>query len=242
MHDQPSVLIVDDDEEIRDLLARYLAGENFRVHLARDRKGLFWTLDMKKPDLIVLDVMLPDGSGLDICGELRMSGSQIPVILLTALKEDVDRIIGLEMGADDYMAKPFNPRELVARIRSLFRRRFQPAADLTKPVAAYRFMGLTLEPTLRRVTKRDGGELDLTRAEFNLLHALLVYSGRVLNRDLLIELTQDGESVPFGRSIDVLISRLRQKLSTEAGAELIKTIRTRGYFFAASVEIVESLA
>ncbi|CAN7349457.1 response regulator transcription factor [Bosea sp. LjRoot9] len=238
MYDQPSILIVDDDKEIRDLLARYLEGENFRVHLAKDHGGLIWALENKLPDLIVLDVMLPDGSGLDICRELRTRGSQIPVILLTALKEDVDRIIGLEIGADDYMSKPFNPRELVARIRSLFRRRSMPA-DPTRRVAAYQFLGLTLEPALRRVTMSKGAELELSGAEFNLLLAFLRHAGRLLTRDQLLELTQGREAAPFERSIDILISRLRQKLSPHSGSEMIKTIRNRGYFFAAAVEAVE---
>src|SRR5262249_7083476 len=152
MQQEPHILVVDDDEEIRSLLGRYLARQGFRVSLAADRRELMARLEAANIQLIVLDVLLPDGSGLDICRDLR-ARSSIPIILLTALKEDVDRIIGLEIGADDYLGKPFNPRELVARIRAILRR--LPASPAAAPIQTYAFEGFTLEPALRRVSNPE---------------------------------------------------------------------------------------
>jgi len=233
----PSVLIVDDDEEIRVLLARYLATQCFRVAVASDRKSLLQALETDAIDLIVLDVMLPDGSGVDICRELRARSPHIGIIILTALKEDVDRIIGLEVGADDYMGKPFNPRELAARIRAVLRR--QPNGGEPAPIPlSYRFDGFTIEPGSRRVLASEGHEIDLTAAEFDLLLALASRSGRVLSRDQLLDLTRGREGDPFDRSVDVLMSRIRRKLHDEGGARLIKTIRNGGYQFTARVEVI----
>jgi DNA-binding response OmpR family regulator len=234
---RPSVLVVDDDEEIRGLLARYLATQSFRVSVAADRKSLLETLEIAAIDLIVLDVMLPDGSGLEICRELQARSPHIPVILLTALKEEVDRIIGLEIGADDYMCKPFNPRELAARIRAVLRRQPESVVAGSTPLT-YRFEGFTIEPSARRVTTSEGQEIDLTAAEFDLLHALASRPGRVLSRDQLLDLTRGREADPFDRSIDVLMSRIRRKLQDEGGGRLIKTIRNGGYQFTARVEAI----
>jgi two-component system OmpR family response regulator len=179
-------------------------------------------------DLVVLDVMLPDGSGLDFCRELRAAHSRIAVILLTALKEDVDRIIGLEIGADDYLGKPFNPRELVARIRAVLRR---TGEEPTAPVAAggYRFAGFRADRGARRVTDKAGARLPLTAAEFDLLLAFLERPSRVLSREQLLDLGRGRKADPFDRSVDVMISRIRRKLSDAGATEVIKTVRNGGY-------------
>jgi DNA-binding response OmpR family regulator len=236
MQQEPLIAIVDDDEEIRNLLGRYLQTQGFRAWLAADQRSLIDRLPHGGIDLIVLDVLLPDGSGLDVCRRLRSEAATVPVILLTALKEEVDRIIGLEIGADDYLGKPFNPRELVARIRAVLRR--LPQQSL--PVEAnriFRFEGFLLDPATRRVRRPDGREIGLTGAEFDLLHSLLDRPGRVLSRERLFELTKgrDGQSVD--RSIDVLMSRLRRKLADSGAAHLIKTVRNGGYQLAAHVDV-----
>ncbi len=234
MQQEPHILVVDDDEEIRNLLGRYLRGQGFRVTPAADHKGLREALDAEDIDLIVLDVLLPDASGLDICRRLRAEASVTPIILLTALKEDVDRIIGLEIGADDYLGKPFNPRELVARIRAVLRRLVRGNHE---PVRSYSFEGFVLEPETRRVQAPDGHEVALTGAEFDLLHALLERPGRVLSRDQLVELSKGRDASPLDRSVDVLMSRLRRKLGESGATQVIKTVRNGGYQLAARVEV-----
>jgi two-component system OmpR family response regulator len=172
--------------------------------------------------------MLPDGSGLDICRGMQERRPRVPVILLTALKEDVDRIVGLEIGADDYLGKPFNPRELVARIKAVLRRagHEEKAAPETK---TYSFADFEVDPQLRRVTRRDGAEVHLTGAEFDLLTTFLDRPGRLLSRDQLLDLTQGRGRDPLDRSIDVLMSRLRRKLGESDGNPVFKTVRNSGY-------------
>lgn len=238
---KPHILVVDDDIEIRNLLAKYLAAQEFRVSLASDQKNLKRILAASQVDLVVLDVMLPDGSGLDICRELRAQKSTVPIIILTALKEEVDRIIGLEFGADDYLGKPFNPRELVARIRAVLRRH-QGGVDTPKENRVYRFAGFELESVRRRILTRDQRELELTSAEFDLLHALISRPGRLLSRDQLLDLTGGRSNDPFDRSIDVLMSRIRRKFRYHGAGDLIKTVRNGGYQFSESVEIVGDLS
>lgn len=232
----PQLLVVDDDPEIRKLLARYVEGQGFRVLLAANCRELHEQLATHHVDLIVLDVMLPDGSGLDACRDLRAQRSSVPIILLTALKEDVDRIIGLEIGADDYLGKPFNPRELVARVRAVLRRRGGHGDEVPKQ-AAYAFDGYTADPQTRRVTG-PMGELDLTGAEFDLLRTFLERPGRVLSRDQLLDLTRGRDGDGFDRSIDVLVSRLRRKLGGKE-SQVIKTVRNGGYQLAVKVETVD---
>ncbi|MDQ2082752.1 response regulator transcription factor [Xanthobacteraceae bacterium Astr-EGSB] len=230
----PQILVVDDDLEIRKLLARYLQEQGFRVQLASKCADVRERIAAHQIDLIVLDVMLPDGSGLDLCRDLRATRCRIPIILLTALKEDVDRIIGLEIGADDYLGKPFNPRELVARIRAVLRR----AQDDHSPqseTGRYLFEGFTADPFARKVTDPQGGEIELTGAEFDLLVTFLDRPGRVLSRDQLLDLTRGRDGDVLDRSIDVLISRLRRKLSDGHPIPLFKTVRNGGYQFAAKV-------
>lgn len=231
----PQILVVDDDPEIRKLLARYIEGQGLRVLLAASCAELRERLATHKVDLVVLDVMLPDGSGLDMCRKLRGERSTIPIILLTALKEDVDRIIGLEIGADDYLGKPFNPRELVARIRAVLRRQGDPAPQPGEP-RIYRFEGFTADPALRRVVNPDGNPVELTGAEFDLLQAFLDRPGRVLSRDQLLDLTRGRDGDVLDRSIDVLMSRLRRKLGDQSAIPLFKTVRNGGYQLAAKVE------
>lgn len=239
MQSQPHILVVDDDREIRTLLGRYLDGQGFRVSMAADRRECEQKLGVGQFDLLVLDVMLPDGSGLDICRGLRDRKPHIPIILLTALKEDVDRIIGLELGADDYIGKPFNPRELSARIRAVLRR--AAPEEFSAPRARiYRFASYTLEPDIRKVTDAEGALVDLTGAEFDLLQVFLDRPGRLLSRDQLLDLTQGREREPLDRSVDVLMSRLRRKFGDTGDGPLFKTVRNGGYQLTARVEAVEA--
>jgi two-component system phosphate regulon response regulator OmpR len=230
----PQVLVVDDDLEIRKLLARYMLEQGFRVQLASKCAEVRERIATNQIDLIVLDVMLPDGSGLDFCRDLRTMRSKVPIILLTALKEDVDRIIGLEIGADDYLGKPFNPRELVARIRAVLRRG-QDDRSAQSETGRYLFEGFIADPFARTVTDPEGGEVELTGAEFDLLITFLDRPGRVLSRDQLLDLTHGRDGDVLDRSIDVLISRLRRKLSDGGAAQIIKTVRNGGYQLAAKV-------
>jgi two-component system OmpR family response regulator len=232
----PHILVVDDDQDIRNLLGRYLASQEFRVSLAGDLKTFRKVVAAGSINLAGVDVMLPDGSGLEMCRNLRTQNSKLPIILLTALTEDVDRIIGLEFGADDYLGKPFNPRELVARIRAVLRRQQDPGAAVPDNLV-YRFAGFELEPVGRRVTNHERQELDLTSAEFDLLHVLIARAGRLLSREQLLDLTNGGNSDPFDRSIDVLMSRIRRKLRDGGGEDVIKTVRNCGYQCSATVDV-----
>lgn len=230
----PHILVVDDDPEIRRLLGKYLDGQGFRVSLAGSRAECETRLADSRVDLLVLDVMLPDGSGLDLCRTLRDRMPQLSVILLTALKEDVDRILGLEFGADDYLGKPFNPRELAARIRAVLRRgrsEPQPTAD-----RRYAFAGYVADIETRTVAAPDGRLVDLTGGEFELLLVLLQRPGRILSREALLDLTQGRSADPFDRSIDILVSRLRRKLGDDSAFNILKMIRNKGYQLSVPVE------
>ena len=226
------ILIVDDDLEIRQLLARYLSEQGFQITTAESGSGMNQALASRAHDLVVLDVMLQDASGLDLCRTLR-SQSTTPIILLTALKEDMDRIVGLEVGADDYVSKPFNPRELLARIRAVLRRSARPPAEAAQ--LAYLFEGFQAEVDARRVLDLDGVEVPLTAAEFDLLLVFLQRPGRVLSRESILDLTGK-DAASFDRSIDVLVSRLRRKLGDTGRFSLLKTLRNGGYQFTARVE------
>ena len=232
---QPHVLVVDDDMEIRRLLGRYLADQGFRASLAGDAREFYAKLSIEKFDLAVIDVLLPDASGLELCRFVRQRHPQLPVILVTALREEVDRIIGLELGADDYIGKPFNPRELVARMRAVLRRSSgAPTPEVS--ASSYRFAGLVADLASRSVAAPDGSPVDLTGAEFDLLCVFLDRPGRVLSRDQLLDLTQGRETSPFGRSIDVLMSRIRKNLGERTEATLFKTVRNGGYQLTVPVE------
>jgi two-component system OmpR family response regulator len=234
------ILVVDDDQEICSLLERYLRSQSFRVSVAKDGNEMEACLATANISLVVLDVMLPDVSGLDLCRSLR-NRSSIPIILLTALKEDVDRIIGLELGADDYLCKPFNPRELVARIRAILRRVEEHASPGKPSGHVFRFEGFVADPETRRVVADDGAEIALTAAEFILLMAFLERPGKMLSRNQLLDITQGRDADPFDRSIDVLVSRLRRKLNGTGKQQLLKTQRNGGYQFAARVEYAETV-
>ncbi len=228
----PHILIVDDDREIRDLTGRYLRKHGFRVDTAPDAKAMDRTLQDGRFDLVVLDIMLPGEDGLSICRRLRAS-TELPIIMLTALAEDTERIIGLEIGADDYLATPFNPRELLARIRAVLRR----AEAAGRPSrggadAALVFSGWRIHPARRELFSPDGVLVELTAGEFDLLLAFAERPRRVLSRDQLLDLTKGRDAQPFERSIDVQLSRLRRKIEADPkNPEMIKTVRSGGYIF-----------
>ncbi|WP_368210593.1 response regulator [Aeromonas sp. R4-2] len=230
------ILVVDDHSEIRDLLKRFLEQHGLRVSCARDGKEMKRLLEEREFDLLVLDLMMPGEDGLTLCRELRVK-SNLPIIMLTAMGEETDRIIGLEMGADDYLAKPFNPRELLARIKAVMRRtqaELQPAAEtLTRDL---RFDRWLLDVNRRELVDEDGVGLSLSTAEFDLLKVFLERPQRVLSRDQLLDLARGREAVAFDRAIDTLVSRLRRKLERDPkNPELIKTIWGGGYMFSADV-------
>ena len=231
------VLVVDDDLEIRSLLRDYLQKNGYRVTAVGDGKGMWAAIDDARPDLIVLDVMLPGEDGLTLCRDVR-ARSQIPIIMLTARGEETARIVGLEMGADDYVAKPFSPRELLARIKSVMRRT-RALPDNLQPDAArsIRFAGWTLDVATRNLVSPAGVVVALSGTEFKLLRIFLAHPDRVLNRDQLIDLMLSRDASPFDRSIDVQVSRLRHRLEEDAKEPaIIKTVRGEGYVFAAAVE------
>jgi two-component system OmpR family response regulator len=231
-------MVVDDDREIRDLLARFLEKHRLRVTAVRDSRDARRAWANGHYQLVVLDLMLPGEPGLDFARWLR-SQSDVPIVMLTAMGEETDRIIGLELGADDYVPKPFNPRELLARIRAVLRRAGDngggPRHDgSSRPL---RFAGWTLEPSRRRLLNPDGVEVALTGGEYDLLLALVERANRVLTRDMLLDLLRGRQAGPFDRAIDVAISRLRRKLEDDGrNAQLIKTVRGGGYVLAATVE------
>ncbi|MFQ2005981.1 response regulator [Aeromonas veronii] len=230
------ILVVDDHSEIRDLLKRFLEQHGLRVSCARDGKEMKRLLEEREFDLLVLDLMMPGEDGLTLCRELRVK-SNLPIIMLTAMGEETDRIIGLEMGADDYLAKPFNPRELLARIKAVMRRTQadnQPATEtLTRDL---RFDRWLLDVNRRELVDEDGVGLSLSTAEFDLLKVFLERPQRVLSRDQLLDLARGREAVAFDRAIDTLVSRLRRKLERDPkNPELIKTIWGGGYMFSADV-------
>jgi len=239
----PGILVVDDHQSIRDPLATYLQRFDFDVATASDGKGMRELLAQRRFDLILLDVMLPGEDGLSLCRYVS-EHLHIPVILLTAVTEQADRVAGLEVGADDYVVKPFDPRELVARIRSVLRRaqRQHKAASavqtggLLPPEKRFTFDGWTFDTRTRALHSPQGAAIALSTAEFHLLWVLLENPGRVLSRDQLLDLTQRAEHVMFDRSIDSQISRLRKKLETDPRRpSLLKTIRGGGYMLAAKV-------
>jgi len=238
MAKQDYILIVDDDAEIRGLLGEYLQKQGYRATAVADGKGLRAAMDKSRPDVIILDLMLPGEDGLALCRDLR-ARSEIPIIMLTARGDETDRIVGLELGADDYVAKPFNPRELLARIKSVLRRT-RSLPDNLKPEEAgsYRFAGWTLDVATRNLTGADGVVVPLGGTEFRLLRIFLEHPNRVLTRDQLIDLMLSRDAAPFDRAIDVQVSRLRHRLGEDAKEPaIVKTVRGQGYVFAARVDV-----
>ncbi len=231
------ILIVDDDADIRDLLSTYLQRAGLRVSAVRDGRSMATALSTSQIDLVVLDLMLPGEDGLTLCRNLR-ARSDIPVIMLTALGEETDRIVGLEMGADDYLAKPFSARELLARIKGILRRtRSLPPALKAEPVRRLRFGDWILDTIHRHLVSNAGVVTALSATEYRLLRVLLQHPNRTLNRDQLLELTQGREADPLDRSIDVQISRLRHRLGDDPREpRMIKTVRGEGYVLATAVE------
>ena len=234
---QKHILVVDDDPEIRTLIAEYLERNGFRASTLPDGRDLMRTIEERAVDLLVLDLMMPGVDGLTLCRELR-SKSRLPVLILSARGEDVDRIVGLEMGADDYLAKPFHPRELLARIRAILARSTptEPAAEAEE----FRFDQFRLDMVRRELTRGDGKKVSLTGAEFELLAIFLARPNRVLSRDTLVELTQGREAPAYDRSIDVRVSRLRQALGDSREPKLLKTVYGEGYVLTAKVERIEA--
>jgi two-component system, OmpR family, response regulator len=229
--DRPRILVIEDDAEIRSLVQDFLQREGFRVDVGDGGAALdrFRSV-IGEPDLIVLDIMLPGEDGLSLCRRIRAS-SRVPILMLTARSEDIDRIVGLEMGADDYLGKPFNPRELSARIRAILRRR-EPEPEARRRLAVG---GIVVDLDARSATHRENGELGLTSAEFDLLECFVTRPQRVLSREQLMDWTRGRRADPLDRTIDVQVSRLRKKI--EAGEDsLIKTVRNAGYMLCAPVE------
>jgi two-component system, OmpR family, response regulator len=237
MSDRPHLVIVDDDREIRTLLSQYLEKHDFRTTAVAEGKEMRRVMERSRVDLVVLDLMLPGEDGLSICRELR-TRSQVPVIMLTARGEDVDRIVGLELGADDYVPKPFNPRELLGRIRAVLRRAAHAPRDPSpETIRSFTFNGWKLDTTTRTLTDVEGKEVALSGAEYRLLAVLLSSANRVLSRAQLTELLRGREADPFDRSIDVRVSRLRQILGDDARApQIIKTVYGEGYVVGVPVQ------
>ena len=238
------VMIVDDDREIRELAGNFLKKNGLTVTLAADGRQMRSLLENLSVDLIVLDIMMPGDDGLVLCSELR-SGKhrRIPILLLTARSDDMDRVLGLEMGADDYLVKPFVARELLARIKAILRRTrmLPPNFQVTEPGREIAFGDWRLDTTARHLLDESGTVVSLSGAEYRLLRVFLDHPQRVLNRDQLLNLTQGRDADFFGRSIDLLVSRLRQRLREDAREpRYIKTVRSEGYVFAAAVDVSEA--
>lgn len=233
------ILVVDDDTEIRSLLQEYLSRHGYRVTAAADGRAMEQALEDARIDLVVLDVMLPGEDGVSLCRRLR-DRSTLPVIMLTARGEENDRIAGLETGADDYLPKPFNPRELLARITSVLRRaRMLPEELSPEDVRSFRFGGWQLDTLSRQLTSPDRIVVPLSGAEYRLLCIFLNHPNVVLSREQLMEMSRGREmNQPFDRSIDVQISRLRQRLRDDGREpDFIRSVRGEGYLFASKVEV-----
>jgi two-component system, OmpR family, response regulator len=235
------ILIVDDDRDLRELLVQYLEKNAFTVTAVKSGREMRQVLTEKSIDLIVLDLMLPQEDGLKLCRDLRATDpNSPPILMLTARGDEADRILGLEMGADDYLSKPFASRELLARIKAILRRaRALPAnLKLSEAARGLAFGDWILDTTQRHLVDAAGTMVALSGAEYRLLRVFLDYPQRVLNRDQLLNLTQGRETEPFDRAIDLLVSRLRQRLKDDAREpRYIKTVRNEGYVFASSVEM-----
>lgn len=232
------ILIVDDDRGIRDLLGKFLRQYGFQTSLAKNGDEMRLHLARQSFDLIILDIMMPGDDGLTLCRQLR-SNSNIPIIMLTAIGEEIDRILGLEMGADDYLGKPFNPRELLARAKAILRRaQNSDHVQLTtnSEHSVYEFAGWRLNQAERRLTSQDNVEITLSTGEYELLLAFAQRPQQVLSRDRLLDLTKNRPAGPYDRSIDIQISRLRHKIEQDQkNPQLIKTIRGGGYVLATGV-------
>jgi two-component system, OmpR family, response regulator len=237
------LLVVDDDREIRVLLKRFLTQQGFRISTAADGVEMGEMLANWKIDLVVLDLMLPGKDGLSLCRELRKT-SRIPIVMLTVMGEEHDRIAGFGGGVDDYIAKPFHPHELLARIKAVLRRtRMVPPASSEVQGRVLRFDNWRLDVGLRCLTSADGTLVDLSTAEFDLLAAFVEHPQQVLSRDQLLDLARGKVEIPFDRKIDMQVSRLRYKIEEDPKhPTLIQTVRGGGYMFTAKVSIDEKPA
>lgn len=239
MHDNPHILMVDDDADLGGLVAEYLAGEGYRVSLAHNGDDMRRITQQSAVDAVLLDVVLPGEDGLSLARTLRRENPGLPIIMLTGRGETIDRIVGLEMGADDYLAKPFHLRELLARLKSVMRR---ASTGITERAASQgpllRFAGWQLDRPARELRSPDGKRVRLTAGEFDLLVAFVTNPGQVMSRDRLLDLTRDRKATPFDRTIDVQIGRLRRKLEEDPQRpSLLKTVRGGGYIFTAPVDV-----
>jgi two-component system OmpR family response regulator len=234
----PHILVVDDHREIRELVSRALAREGFRVSVAADGREMRKVMADAGIDLVVLDLMLPGEDGLSLCRRLR-TDSNIPVIMLTAKGEEVDRVIGLEMGADDYLPKPFGSRELIARIRAVLRRHARETTDAAEPrhkPRRFRFDRWTLDTDTRELLRDDGIGVPLSTGEYDLLLALVERPQRVLSRERLLDLSRGRSATAFDRSVDTQVSRLRKKIERDPGdPRIIKTVWGGGYMLTPEV-------
>jgi two-component system OmpR family response regulator len=237
MSDNGHILVVDDQQEICDVVEEYLTGEGYRVSTAHDGAGMRRALSQSSVDLVILDLMLPGEDGLALARALR-SESAIGIIILTGRGETVDRIIGLEMGADDYLPKPFHLRELLARVKAVLRRAHDRIGEPAQPARSrMRFSGWSLDLSSRELLSPTGGEVRLTTGEFDLLVAFVNNANQVLSRDRLLDLARNREAGPFDRTIDVQVGRLRRKLEDDPqNPTLIKTVRGSGYIFTPTIE------
>ncbi len=238
MDERRHILVVDDDIEMRALLSNFLSRHGYRVSVAPNGAVMTQMLGSARIDLVILDIMMPGDDGLILCRQLRANGS-IPIIMLTAVGGEIDRVLGLEMGADDYLPKPFHTRELLARIRAVLRRAALPAPGSPAGTRrVFEFAGWRLDVTRRQLYSPANARVDLRAAEFDLLLALVERPQHVLTRDQLLDLARGRASTSFDRSIDVHISRLRHRIEVDPKEpELIKTIRSGGYVFAAPVTL-----
>ena len=228
--DEPLLLVVDDDKGIRDLLCQYLAQQGFRVDAVADGQAMDAWLAGHTPDLVILDLMLPGEDGLSLARRLQ-SDHKLPIIMISARGDDVDRIVGLEVGADDYLAKPFNPRELLARVRAVMRRNQSPIDTEKQRTNDYRFGPFSFNPEQRTLI-RDDQEVELSSAELDLLNVFVQHPKRVLSRDFIMETLAGNERDPFDRSIDVRVTRLRHKIEDDpTHPRYVRTVWGVGYQF-----------
>jgi len=234
--EKKTVLIVDDDPEIRRLIAGFIRVEGFEVELAEDGREMDGILERVRPDVVILDLMLPGEDGLSICRRLR-SDRNVPILLLSAKGDETDRVVGLEIGADDYVVKPFSPRELLARIRALLRRSGQQSQQLHS--RRFAFDGFIADLDARQLQTDQGDLVPLTSAEFELLSCFVLRPRRVLSRDQILDWTHRRMADPMDRTVDILVSRVRKKLENlKPGCNLISTVRNGGYLFTANVKQV----
>jgi two-component system, OmpR family, response regulator len=231
---EKKILVVDDDPELRQLLHEYFGGWGYSVLLASDGAQMWEHLAKQSVDLVILDLMLPGEDGLMLCRNLRAKSS-LPILMLTASGDEVNRIIGLEMGADDYIHKPFIPRELLARVKNILRRANE-SGGVAAPAKELHFATWILDLNAHHLVDAAGVVVSLSSGEFRLLKVLADNPNRVLSRDQLLEVFSNREAAPFDRTIDVMISRLRRRLNDDGEEPLIKTVRNEGYMLVATVE------